>query len=109
MTLNHIEFRVNKLLFGGILLGHIYILPALPNVLVCGPFPRGQIVTRFNPDFNKMGRTTNVGSYLDTVTASKRFMGDEQSWNSFFMNKNEKVSTALKENVIDLINSIYLL
>lgn len=78
--------------------GHIYLLPALPNVLICGPFPHHLMKTRFNPRFERIDQLTEIADFLDDV-ASTRTVGDPKTWETFDRAQKKVIISKLQQKV----------
>lgn len=83
------------------------MLPALPNVIICGPFPHYLMKTRFRANYQPLDRIVNICSYVDRLSTG-RFAGDVESWNTFCVKKKEQVNAALQAEV-RIIRSCFIL
>jgi len=84
--------------------GSIYLFAHIPNVIVCGPFPKHQMRSKFHPQFDRLTRTLNAGLYLDHLSLKgKSTSGPDPpyaSWDNFFQSKKVEKSQLLKANAV---------
>jgi len=81
--------------------GSIYVFPQVPDMIVCGPFPKSQMKSKFHPEFDRLTRTLNAGLYLDHLSLKGKSSSTDPpyaSWDNFFQSKKVEKSKLVKAN-----------
>jgi len=90
-----------RVCFSSINVGHIYIFPEIPGVLMCGPFPKAQIRSINDLNIEKLSNACKISSFIDNmISPEHRYMGDTHSWNSFFSSDLQKMELNNKNKVM---------